>query len=224
GRGQSVALTARYIGFTPQTRTVVLSGTVTADFRLVRDPLRLNQVVVTGVAEATETRKLPFAVGKVDAEVIEQVPALNPASALVGKVAGARVVTPSGLPGAETAVRLRSATSLTPGASQQPLLVVDGIITKGSLADINVLDIESIEVLKGPASAGRLGRALRLRRGGRRDPGDHQARAQRGGRAHEHHAAQRDRRGQHRASPPAQPQHELREPRHAPERADRLPA
>src|SRR5215213_7330414 len=58
------------------------------------------------------------------------------------------------MPGSEKTIRLRSATSLTPGANNAPLVVVDGIITKYGLADINAQDIESIEVLKGPASAG----------------------------------------------------------------------
>src|SRR5207302_1254310 len=51
-------------------------------------------------------------------------------------------------------VRLRSATSISPGANNQPLVIVDGVITKAGIADINSEDIESIEVLKGPASAG----------------------------------------------------------------------
>jgi TonB-linked SusC/RagA family outer membrane protein len=78
----------------------------------------------------------------------------RPLQALAGKVSAARVTTGSGMPGTETAVRLRSATSLTPGANNAPLVVVDGVITKSGLADLNAEDIESIEVLKGPASAG----------------------------------------------------------------------
>lgn len=154
-RGQTVVITARSIGFASQTKNIVLSpGTVTADFSLATDPLKLDELVVTGVSEATSTKKLSFAVGKVDEETIQNVPAANPLQALTGKVSGARVVTPGGAPGAEAAVRLRSATSLTPGASQQPLLVVDGVITKGTLADLNAQDIENIEILKGAASAG----------------------------------------------------------------------
>ncbi|MFZ5624773.1 MAG: SusC/RagA family TonB-linked outer membrane protein [Gemmatimonadota bacterium] len=153
-RGQTVAITARAIGFGSVTKNIVLSaGTVTADFTLAADPLKLDELVVTGVAEATSTKKMTFSVGRVDEETLQNVPSVNPLGSLTGKVSGARVVS-NGTPGSETAVRLRGATSLTPGASQQPLLVVDGIITKGSLADINAEDIESIEVLKGAASAG----------------------------------------------------------------------
>src|SRR5688572_21899263 len=68
-RGQSVILTARYIGHKPVTRTITLSaGEQQQDFTLESDPLRLEEVVVTGVAEATDRRKLGFAVGTVNEE------------------------------------------------------------------------------------------------------------------------------------------------------------
>jgi TonB-dependent SusC/RagA subfamily outer membrane receptor len=153
--GRPVTIIARAIGFAPVTRTITIAaGTNSQDFQLARDPLRLDAVVVTGVAEATESRRLGFAVGKVDEAQLKEVPAMNPVMALAGKVSGARVASGSGIPGAETSIRLRSATSITPGANNAPLVVVDGIITKGGLSDINSQDIESIEILKGPASAG----------------------------------------------------------------------
>jgi TonB-linked SusC/RagA family outer membrane protein len=153
--GRAMTVQARAIGYTPITRTVTLAaGTTTQDFQLVRDPLRLDAVIVTGVAQATEANRLGFAVGRVDEAQLKEVPAVNPIQALAGKVSAARVTTGSGMPGSETNVRLRSATSLSPGANNAPLIVVDGVITKSGLADLNSEDIESIEVLKGPASAG----------------------------------------------------------------------
>lgn len=153
--GQPMTVQARAIGYSPMVRTVTLAaGNTTQDFQLVRDPLRLEAVVVTGVAEATQANRLGFAVGRVDEAQLKEVPAVNPIQALAGKVSAARVTTGSGMPGTETAIRLRSATSITPGANNAPLVVVDGVITKSGLADLNAQDIESIEVLKGPASAG----------------------------------------------------------------------
>ncbi|MDP3773204.1 MAG: SusC/RagA family TonB-linked outer membrane protein [Gemmatimonadales bacterium] len=153
-RGQQVTLTARYPGYSPGSRTITLtSGRQTQDFDLRADLLRLEEIVVTGTAEETSTRMLGFSVGTVSEATLQEVPATNPIQALSGKVAGAHVVNPGGQPGSATTLRLRSATSLTPGASQQPLLVVDGIITYGTLADINVGDIERIEVVKGAAAS-----------------------------------------------------------------------
>jgi TonB-linked SusC/RagA family outer membrane protein len=152
-RGQLVTLMVRYIGYRPAIRRMTLArGPHAEDFELVSDPLQLEEVVVTGTAEATASNELSFSVGTVPA-VDLQVPALDPLSALGGKVAGVHVVTPGGQPGTGSAVRLRSATSLTPGASQQPLLIVDGVITQGTLADLNAEDIERMEVVKGAAAS-----------------------------------------------------------------------
>src|SRR5947207_12477328 len=73
--GQQVILTARYIGHKPVTRTVSLtSGEQEQTFQLAPDPPRLEEVVVTGVAEATDRRKLPMTVASVSQEQLQSVP------------------------------------------------------------------------------------------------------------------------------------------------------
>ncbi|MDX2061209.1 MAG: carboxypeptidase-like regulatory domain-containing protein, partial [Gemmatimonadales bacterium] len=63
-RGQSVSITARFLGKKPATKSITLTaGSQTVDFQLADDPLRLDELVVTGVSEATSTKKLAFAVG-----------------------------------------------------------------------------------------------------------------------------------------------------------------
>ena len=72
-KGQTVTLRARYIGYSPGVKQVTLTpGTQTQDFELKFDPMTLDAVVVTGVAEATEAKKLTFAVGHVDAQTLNQ--------------------------------------------------------------------------------------------------------------------------------------------------------
>lgn len=152
--GQTVTMTVRFIGYKPETRKITLvRGPQVQDFELAVDPLMLNDIVVTGTAEATSTKELSFSVGAISEASLQAVPALDPIRALDGKIAGVTVTTPTGDPGTGTAVRLRGATTLTPGASQQPLLVVDGVITQGTLADLNAEDIERIEVVKGAAAS-----------------------------------------------------------------------
>src|SRR3989441_5066275 len=113
-KGQTVTLRARYIGYSPGVKQVTLTpGTQTQDFELKFDPITLDAVVVTGVAEATEAKKLTFAVGHVDAQTLNQAPGVSALGALEGKVAGARLLSGSGAPGGEPTIRLRSATSLT---------------------------------------------------------------------------------------------------------------
>ncbi|MGB2086668.1 MAG: SusC/RagA family TonB-linked outer membrane protein [Flavobacteriaceae bacterium] len=111
----------------------------------------LDEVVVTGVAQGTAVRKLGFSIGKVSNDALNTVPAADPANALRGKVAGVRIVQPSGNPSSAPQIRLRGSTSIT--GSQSPLIIIDGIISNGSLRDIAVEDIETIEVIKGAAAS-----------------------------------------------------------------------
>jgi len=100
--GQQIVLTARYIGHKPVTRTVsITSGEQEQNFQLAPDPLRLEEVVVTGVAEATDRRKLPMTVASVSQEQLQSVPGASAIQAIEGKVAGVRLVPNSAQPGGE---------------------------------------------------------------------------------------------------------------------------
>ncbi len=150
--GQSFVITAKYIGFTNLSRTITLTaGSMTEDFVLSLDLLNLDEVVVTGVAEATPKKKLPFTVDQVSSEEITLAPASNPVSSLQGKVAGAAVQASSGQPGDAVSVRLRGATSIT--GNNQPLYIVDGVILGANQVDIDALDIENVEIVKGAAAS-----------------------------------------------------------------------
>ena len=150
--GRTVNLVVRFIGYKPKRMPVTLTaGRVEKDYDLERDILNLDQVVVTGVSEATSQKKTAFAVAVVDQTQIKEVPAISPVGSLAGRVAGASVSSVSGSPGGEPAIRLRSATSI--GGSQSPLIIVDGTITRLGLADINSQDIERVEVIKGAAAS-----------------------------------------------------------------------
>jgi TonB-linked SusC/RagA family outer membrane protein len=151
-RGQTVTLTARALGFRPMSRDVTLSmGTQEQNFTLAADPLRLDELVVTGVSEATSTKKLTFSVGRVSDDQLNIAPAVTPLGALQGKVAGVSVFSANGMPGTAPQLKLRGATSIT--GSQNPLIIVDGTITNYSLADISSEDIERVEVVKGAAAS-----------------------------------------------------------------------
>ncbi len=151
--GRTVNLRARFIGYKPKIMPVTLAaGNTQKDFELEKDVLNLEQVVVTGVSDATSTRKTAFSVGVVDAEQMKAAPATSPIAALAGKVAGADVtVGASAQPGSEPSIRLRASTALT--GRQDPLIIVDGTITRLGLADINSQDIERVEVIKGAAAS-----------------------------------------------------------------------
>jgi TonB-linked SusC/RagA family outer membrane protein len=157
--GRSVAVTARRIGFAPVTRQVTLTaGAVTENFQLAQEASRIEDVIVTGVAVATSAKNLTISVGHVGEAQLKEVPAISPATALAGKVAGVRVSFTQGQPGSSPAIRVRTSTNLGVG-TQEPLVIIDGVISLNGLADINGNDIETIEVLKGAASANTYGSA-----------------------------------------------------------------
>ena len=146
---------ARRLGYAATRRTgvVVAAGqSVTVDLRLPATALHLQETVVTGVVDPTAGTKVPFTVGRVTAEDAP-VPPLNSISAVQGKISGVTVM-PPGQPGDGVSIQIRSPSSIN--KSNAPLIVVDGVIladiSNGS-ADLNSLDIESIEVVKGAAGA-----------------------------------------------------------------------
>ena len=151
--GQAATITVRFIGMSPMSRIIRLTpGAQTADFVMKTDPFRLDEVVVTGVSSATSQKKLTISVATVTEDQLKQVPASSPIAALAGKVSGAKVNIGSGNPGAAPTIRLRGSTNLGIGNSS-PIIIVDGVLTRNSIADIDANDIESVEVLKGAAGA-----------------------------------------------------------------------
>lgn len=154
--GQTVTLRVRAIAYSPQTKSVTIrAGSQTFDFVLKADVNRLSQVVVTGVTSGTEQRKLPFTVAQVT-QADMPVPGANVLNSLQGKVPGATIMTASGRPGSAPAIMLRAPQSLNAsagGRSQEPLMIVDGVIQQGSMRDIDPTDIENVEIVKGAAAS-----------------------------------------------------------------------
>ncbi len=139
-----------FIGMTPQ--TIPVNGRTTINVVLVPDVTILQEIVITaGVAGATPRNKMSVTVNQVGSELLEAVPATSASSALQGKVSGATVVQASGNPGQAAGIRLRGSTNLL--GDSEPLIIIDGVMMEGSLADVNVDDIANIEVVKGAAAS-----------------------------------------------------------------------
>lgn len=137
------------VGFT--TFETKVGNESTYSLTLVSESQTLSDVVVTGVAGSTSKKKLTVSVTKVNEAQLKAVPGLSVSSALTGKVAGLRTSSVGGAPGQQVDLLLRGDNVLNVSAS--PLILLDGIIMQGSLADINVDDVESMEVVKGAAAA-----------------------------------------------------------------------
>ena len=157
-RNQAIVMRIRAIGYQPQVRNFVLTPqTHTYDFEMKIDINRLNQVVITGVTGATEVKKLAFTVSQVSQADVP-VAGSNPLSQLQGKVAGANIVSASGRPGSAPSIILRGPQSINAsGRGQEPLYIIDGVVSQGGLQDINPQDIENVEVVKGAAASSMYG-------------------------------------------------------------------
>jgi TonB-linked SusC/RagA family outer membrane protein len=168
-QGQSVTITARLLGYTPQSQTITLrAGQITADFALRVSPTQLSQVVITGEGTSTTREHLTTVVNSIDTTSLRRSnEPQNVVSALAGKAPNVEVRTQSGEPGSSASVKIRGNASLT--GTNQPLFVVDGqpvdnqtistnggdqsTVTQNRVADINPNDIESVDILKGAAAS-----------------------------------------------------------------------
>lgn len=151
-------LSATYIGYNPvgDAEVEVVAGQVVAlRIEMERAVLSLQEIVVTGISDPTEGVKMPMTVSRVSPEQLQVSTTNSALGALQGKVAGASIIRSSGQPGSGVYIQLRSMTGFETDSS--PLLVVDGVVLgrsfSGTTADIESMDIESIEVIKGAAAA-----------------------------------------------------------------------
>ena len=135
-----------FIGYKSQ--EVPVNNRSNIDVQLESDVKALEEVVVVGYGTQKKAN-VTGAVGSIKTENIANVTTGNTAALLQGKVAGVRVESSGGAPGAGTNIVIRGTGTLGGG---EPLFVIDGNIT-GSMSSLNPNDIESIEVLKDAAAA-----------------------------------------------------------------------
>ena len=134
-------LVVSYVGYVSQE---VKAGT-NVRVNLKEDGHVVNEVVVIGYG--TQRREaVTGSVANIGGEKLNQIAATNAAQALQGRVAGVLMTQTSSKPGAEMQIRIRGQRSLS--ASNDPLIVLDGIPFMGQLSDINPADIKSMDILK----------------------------------------------------------------------------
>src|SRR6476646_8548683 len=137
-------LTLSSVGFNSQDVSVANQSNVSVS--LVTSASNLSEVVVTGYS-AQRRKDITGSVAVVNVNNLKQVPSGTTESLLQGQASGVTVVN-SGVPGGGSNIRIRGITSI---GNVDPLVIVDG--TQGSLHDLNVNDIESIQVLKDAGAA-----------------------------------------------------------------------
>ena len=139
-------LVVSYVGMTPQ--EVNVAGKSRIDIVLKENSVVLDDVVVIGYGTARK-KDLTGSVSSISSKAIENVPVVNVAEAMSGKLAGVNVTTSEGSPDAEINIRVRGGGSITQEST--PLYIVDGFPVS-SISDISPADIQSIDVLKDASS------------------------------------------------------------------------
>ncbi|MEP6610740.1 MAG: TonB-dependent receptor plug domain-containing protein, partial [Mucilaginibacter sp.] len=137
------ALIVTFIGYNDQ--EVQISGQSHLSIRLTQSSKNLNDVVVIGYG--TQRREaVTGSVASISGDRIRDIPAPNISQAIQGRLPGVEVSQTSTKPGATMQILIRGQRSLT--ASNDPLIVLDGIPFTGSIGDINPNDVKSVDVLK----------------------------------------------------------------------------
>ena len=134
-------LVISYVGY----ESVEVKAGTNVHVNLKEDGHVVNEVVVIGYG--TQRREaVTGSVANIGGEKLNQIAASNAAQALQGRVAGVLMTQTSSKPGSEMQIRIRGQRSLS--ASNDPLIVLDGIPFMGQLSDINPSDIKSMDILK----------------------------------------------------------------------------
>ena len=132
-----------FLGLT--TKEIPVAGKTKVDAVLQENSNALQEVVVIGYG-AQRKEAVTGSVASITGENLREVPAGNITQALQGRLAGVEMTQTSSKPGATMQIRIRGTRSLN--ASNDPLVVLDGIPFAGSLGDINPTDIKSVDILK----------------------------------------------------------------------------
>ena len=140
---RGATLVISYIGYI--TQEVTVTSTAPLKIKLKEDSQALEEVVVIGYGTARRS-DVTGSISSVSAEKLQEIPSTNLTYALQNRIAGVDLQTTSSQPGASMQIRIRGTRSLS--ASNDPLVVLDGIPFPGSIADINPSDIKSMDILK----------------------------------------------------------------------------
>ncbi|MEZ4879789.1 MAG: SusC/RagA family TonB-linked outer membrane protein [Chitinophagales bacterium] len=157
------ALVFSYVGFTTIEKPIT---SLVINAAMGEDAQLMDEVVITGMQIKREKRSTSFATQTISGDDLNKTSS-NALSALQGKVAGVKINSTSGQIGSSTRIVIRGEKSLT--GDNNALIVVDGVPINNSNQvsdnfvndvkdygnrgmDLNPEDIESTQILSGPAA------------------------------------------------------------------------
>jgi TonB-dependent starch-binding outer membrane protein SusC len=136
-------LVISFIGYTSQ--EILVGDKAQINITLTQELTALNEVVVVGYG--TQRREsVTGSVASISGNGLRDIPASNFSQSLQGRLPGVELSQTSTRPGSTLQIRVRGTRSLT--ATNDPLVVLDGIPFVGSISEINSNDIKSLDILK----------------------------------------------------------------------------
>lgn len=136
-------LQVSFIGY--QTQEIVVGNKAELNVSLVQELTQLEEVVVVGYG--TQRREaVTGSVASIGGEDLRAIPSHSFTQSVQGRLPGVELTQTSTRPGSALQIRIRGSRSLT--ATNDPLIVLDGIPFVGSINEINNDDIKSIDILK----------------------------------------------------------------------------
>lgn len=143
---RNTVLVISFLGYVTQEITV--GNQTILNVILKEDTQNLDEVIVIGYGTAKKS-DLTGAVTRADMSALEKSPNVNVLQGLKGVVPGLNIGIATKA-GDSPTVSIRGRNSIS--GSTEPLVVLDGVIYRGNISDINPSDIESIDVLKDASS------------------------------------------------------------------------
>lgn len=132
-----------------KTVEVEIAGKSVIDVTMIQDYIGIEEVVSIGYGSVKKS-DLTGSVSRVTEEVIMERQGISLVQSLQGSTAGLNVGQVDQA-GENPSISIRGTTSIS--GNQSPLIVVDGVIFRGSMIDINPNDIKSIDILKDASSS-----------------------------------------------------------------------
>lgn len=140
---QNAVLVVSFVGY--QKQEIPVNGKSSLTIILKEDTELLEEVVVIGYGTQRK-EAVTGSVASMKGDDLRQIQTGNITNALQGRIAGVEMIQTSSKPGAAMQIRIRGTRSLT--ASNDPLIVLDGIPFAGSINDIDPNSIKSLDILK----------------------------------------------------------------------------
>src|SRR5450759_1262273 len=144
----NVTLVFSFVGYI--TNEIPVQNQTSVNTSLAPDIQGLQEVIVVGYG--TQKRSdITGTVASLPKDRLEMTPNLNIAQAIQGSIPGVMIQTTSAGAVPNESIMIRGRNSIL--ASNDPLIVVDGIPYGGQLSDLNPNDVQSLEVLKDASAA-----------------------------------------------------------------------